>query len=128
MRILNKESAPRCVHEEGIVSYLMASPRTCGSEHLTTTFVRIEPGGSQRVHTHVPEQIYFIVEGSGRMTVADETETVGPGDCIFIPSGAPHGLVNDGDDLLKYFSAAAPSFDMEELEEIWPLTSEEEIK
>ena len=44
------------------------------------------------------------------MTVADETEKVVPGDCIFIPSNAPHGLINDGKEMLKYFSAAAPAF------------------
>ena len=50
----------------------------------------------------------YILEGSELMTVADETTHVDPGDYIFIPSGAPHGFKNDGEVLLRYFSAAAP--------------------
>jgi mannose-6-phosphate isomerase-like protein (cupin superfamily) len=112
------------VREEGIISYLLVSPRTCDSERLTTTHVEIAPGGWQRVHNHEPEQVYHMLEGSGLMTVGSETVRVGPGDSIFIPSGTPHGLTNDGQAVLKYLSAAAPSFSKQQLEEYWPLESE----
>ena len=62
------------------------------------------------------------------MTVGNETQTVEVGDCIFIPSNEPHGLVNGGNEKLIYFSAAAPSFIKEELINLWPLQSEEENK
>lgn len=128
MRVLKKETAPRYIREEGITSYLLASPRTSAAEHLTTSVVEIKPGGSQRIHSHVPEQIYYILEGTGLMAVGDEKAPVGPGDCIFIPSETPHGLVNDGQVLLRYFSAAAPSFGREQLESLWPLESEKEMR
>ena len=62
------------------------------------------------------------------MTVGNETQTVEVGDCIFIPSNEPHGLVNGGNEKLIYFSAAAPSFTKEELINLWPLQSEKENK
>jgi mannose-6-phosphate isomerase-like protein (cupin superfamily) len=127
MRILKKKTAPRYVREEGIVSYLLASPRTSDAKQLTTSVVEISPGGGQRVHSHVPEQIYFILEGGGMMTVGDQREHVGSGDCIFIPTEIPHGLDNDGEVLLRYFSAAAPSFSRKQLEDLWPLKSEAEM-
>src|SRR4051812_12168356 len=111
MHILRKETAPRYIRLEGITSHLLASPRTSSAEHLTTTLAVIEPGGQQRIHSHPPEQVYFILEGSGLMIVGDETQRVGPGDCIFIPSGQPHGLKNDGAVVLRYFSAAAPAYE-----------------
>jgi mannose-6-phosphate isomerase-like protein (cupin superfamily) len=126
--ILKKIHAPRYIREEGIVSYLLASPITSDSQHLTTSIVEIKPGGKQRVHSHTPEQIYYILEGRGHMTVSDETARVEPGDCIFIPSGASHGLMNDGDVVLRYFSAAAPAFGREQLKKLWPLRSEVEDK
>jgi len=110
MHVLKKEAAPRYVRAEGITSYLLASPRTCAAAHLTTTLAVIEPGGEQRLHSHAPEQVYFILEGSGLMTVGGESQRVGPGDCVFIPSGEPHGLKNDGAARLRYFSAAAPAY------------------
>jgi len=63
-----------CLHyirAEGIASYLLASLRTSNAEFLTTSVVEIKPGGKQRIHHYVPEQIYYMLEGSGLMTVAE---------------------------------------------------------
>jgi len=65
------------------------------------------------------------VQGSSGRS-GGETERVGSGDCVFIPSGESHGLENDGQDDLVYFSAAAPSFAHADLHELWPLASEAE--
>ena len=124
MQVLKAETAPRYIRAEGITSHLLASPRTCGAEHLTTTLAIIQPGGAQRMHSHAPEQVYFILEGSGLMTVGDETRRVGPGDCIFIRSGESHGLKNDGTTILRYFSAAAPGYPAGHLEKTWSVPSE----
>lgn len=126
MQVFKKESAPRYIRPEGITSHLLASPRTCNAEYLTTTLAVIQPGGEQRVHSHPPEQVYFILEGSGLMTVGGETRRVDPGDCVFIPTGQPHGLKNDGAVSLRYFSAAAPAYESGHLEKAWPLNSEAE--
>lgn len=40
----------------------------------------------------------------------------------------PNGLRNDGAGLLRYFSAAAPAFTLEELWRFWPLASEAECQ
>jgi mannose-6-phosphate isomerase-like protein (cupin superfamily) len=125
MRVARREQAPRYTRDEGITSYLLVSPRTSDAEHLTTTLVEIEAGGEQRVHSHLPEQIYFIMLGSGVMSVGEETRTVTEGDCILVPSGAPHGLRNSGTGVLRYFSAAAPSFTAEQLRKWWPLESDQ---
>ena len=126
--ILKKQRAPRYIRKEGITSYLLASPRTCDAKQLTTSLVEIKPGGEQRLHSHVPEQIYYILEGNGLMSVGDNTAHVERDDCIYIPSGAPHGLKNDGTMLLRYFSAAVPSFESGQLEKFWPLDSEAETE
>jgi oxalate decarboxylase/phosphoglucose isomerase-like protein (cupin superfamily) len=36
--------------------------------------MEIQPGWEQRVHQHPPKQVYFILEGSGLMTVGDESQ------------------------------------------------------
>jgi mannose-6-phosphate isomerase-like protein (cupin superfamily) len=123
--ILRKGKSPRYVREEGITSYLLASPRTCGAKQLTVTLVEIAPDGEQRIHRHDPEQIYFVFEGGGIMTVGEDEERVVAGDCIFIPSDTRHGLKNDGQTVLKYVSATAPPFTMEELRSFRPLAGEE---
>jgi len=126
VQILKKVKAPRYTRPEGVTSYLLASPRTSQAKHLTTTLVVLDPAGEQRVHNHAPEQVYFILEGTGLMTVGTETQEVGPGDCIFVPSGTPHGIRNQAQGLLRYFTAAAPAFETSDLLATWPLGSESE--
>ena len=36
------------------------------------------------------EQTFFVLEGQGQVTVAEETKRVGPGDVVFVPRQAPH--------------------------------------
>ena len=122
MPTLTRDHAPR-YQRDGITSYLLASSRTCQSELLTTTLVEMDPGGVQKPHSHEPEQTYFVMEGTGVMTVGEEMAQVSAGDCVFIPSRASHGLRNTGSGVLRYYSAAGPSFSREQLEKLWPLKS-----
>jgi mannose-6-phosphate isomerase-like protein (cupin superfamily) len=119
--VRNGKQSPR-YERDGIVSHLLVSSWTTGSDHLTTSLVEMAPGGVQRLHSHEPEQCYFILEGHGLMTVGAETRRVVAGDCVFIPSRHEHGLQNTGPSTLRYFSAAAPSFGGEEaLKALWPI-------
>ncbi len=122
MEILNKASSP-CYQRDQITSYLLVSEKTCNSKNLSITFVEMEPGGVQRIHSHEPEQMYYILEGQGLMVVDGEQKLVSPGDTIFFESFAEHGLKNTGDTILKYLSAASPSFTQAQIEEWWPLPS-----
>ena len=124
MKVLRRRSSPRYRRPEGITSFLLVSSRTCGARHLTTTLVEIQPGGFQRVHSHDPEQIYFILEGRGFMRVGEDEREVEEGDCVFVPPGAAHGIENRAKAVLRYFSAAAPAFGEGDLASLWPLAPE----
>jgi mannose-6-phosphate isomerase-like protein (cupin superfamily) len=125
LNISNRNAAPR-YKRDGITSYLLASKRTGGAENIAVTLVEMDADGFQHIHKHEPEQTYTILEGSGLMTVDGEQQQVGPGDCIFIPSSAEHGLQNTGGTMLKYLSAASPSFTLQECLDWWPLPSLDE--
>ena len=125
MNMMKKSSAPR-YERDGIVSFLLVSEMTSDSKNLTVTLVEMQPGGVQHVHSHEPEQMYYILEGSGSMTVDDEQRPVQAGDCIFYPSFARHGLENTGETVLRYLSAASPSFTREQCQQFWPLASLDE--
>ena len=122
MNLSKKTSAPR-YERDGITSYLLV-PESCGgSTQLSVTLVEMEPGGFQHTHSHQAEQTYYVIEGSGVMTVDAEQRQVEAGDCIFFASGSRHGLRNTGDTVLRYLSAASPSFTEEECRQLWPLKS-----
>ena len=87
-----------------------------GSRNIAVTWVDVPPGAEQRSHSHPDsEQVYVIVRGRGRMSVAGDVEEVGEGDLVFIPPSTQHGITNDGTETLMYVSAASPPFSMEEL-------------
>jgi mannose-6-phosphate isomerase-like protein (cupin superfamily) len=120
MKAQHRDTSPRYQRDD-ITSYLLVSSRTCDAEHLAISLVEMEAGGFQHLHSHEPEQMYYILEGRGLMTVEAEERPVRAGDCIFFPSGAEHGLQNTGGTVLRYLSAASPSFTREECDELWPL-------
>jgi mannose-6-phosphate isomerase-like protein (cupin superfamily) len=122
MKILRRESSPR-YKRDNIESFLIVSSKTCNANNLSFTLVEMGKDGVQNVHKHNPEQTYYIIEGSGLMTVGNEEQTVKAGDCIFIPSNENHGLKNTGGRILKYFSACSPSFTLAQCNELWPLNS-----
>jgi mannose-6-phosphate isomerase-like protein (cupin superfamily) len=64
------------------------------------------------LHRHEPEQVYVIVEGTGRMRVGEEEEEVVTGDLIYIPPNLVHAIENRSEDVLSYLSAATPAFDI----------------
>ena len=120
MKVVRKENSPR-YERDGITSYLLVAESTTGAKEITTTLVEMKPGGRQRVHSHENEQCYMILEGAGKMTVAGETRTLRAGETVFIPSNAPHGLVNTGKGPLIYISAASPPFGAPKEKEYWPM-------
>ena len=60
----------------------------------------LDPGASEGTHTHqgegALEEIYYFLQGRGRMWIKDESVTVSAGDAILVPPGIPHGFENNG--------------------------------
>jgi len=68
----------------------------------------LEAGGAIGEHVHSrTEEIYFIVNGRGRMTLDGVTREVGPGDLIMTPLGGRHGIENIGDGPLEWIVVEA---------------------
>ena len=56
----------------------------------------LEPGQSQRTHTHADQdKIYLVLEGRGRFSLDGADATLEAGEAIVAPAGAAHGVVND---------------------------------
>ncbi len=57
----------------------------------------LQPGQAQKAHVHADlDKIYFVSEGTGRVTVGREERIVGPGEAVLAPAGVEHGLLNHG--------------------------------
>ena len=70
----------------------------------------LKPGKEIEGHVDPMEEIYFILSGSGRMTVDDGSRQVGPGDAVWVPAGSEHALLNDGREECTILVVASPAW------------------
>lgn len=56
------------------------------------------------------EQIYFILKGSGIMTVGNENEKVKAGDAVYIPPNTQHSFRNDSNETCEMICVGANIF------------------
>jgi mannose-6-phosphate isomerase-like protein (cupin superfamily) len=66
-------------------------------------------------HYHLEtEEIYYILAGTGRMTVGDETREVKAGDAVFIPRRQIHTLENTGQVAMTILLVCGPAYSYED--------------
>ena len=39
---------------------------------------------------HTEDELYYVIEGRGRITVGEDEREVGPGSCVFVAAAVPH--------------------------------------
>jgi quercetin dioxygenase-like cupin family protein len=111
----NEEDIPR----KGLVYWkTLISRGVTRSENLTLGLANLPPGGALHEHRHSQEEIYLVLEGSGRVKVGDEELAVEAGAAVFIPGDALHSCENTGtSDLRVAYVFPADSF--EDVEYVW---------
>lgn len=76
---------------------------------------RLTPGASTTAHHHVEaEEIYYVLQGTGRMQVGDDVRDVAPGDAVAIPPGLFHQMTNTGSEPLVFLCCCAPAYEHED--------------
>jgi mannose-6-phosphate isomerase-like protein (cupin superfamily) len=120
MIILNKSNTRRA-ETTGLKTWLLVSQTSTHNQGVSTSLTELDVHGQQDIHSHAPEQCYYIVEGQGLMTLGAEKQMVHTGDSIFIPSNMPHGIENAGMSKLIYLTASSPVFGLEYEEQMWSL-------
>jgi len=75
----------------------------------------LPPGAAVAPHHHrATEEVYYVLEGDGEMTVGGETRPVGSGDAVYIPIGAVHTLRNVGETPMRIWLVCGPAFTRED--------------
>jgi mannose-6-phosphate isomerase-like protein (cupin superfamily) len=75
----------------------------------------VPPGATTEAHYHrTSEEIYLFTAGAGRMMLGGEEAAVRAGDCVVIPPGVEHQLVNDGDGPLVLLCCCSPPYSHED--------------
>jgi mannose-6-phosphate isomerase-like protein (cupin superfamily) len=75
----------------------------------------VPPGAATGAHYHrTSEEIYLFTAGTGRMILGGEEAAVRAGDCVVIPPGTEHQLVNDGTEPLVLLCCCSPPYSHED--------------
>ncbi len=77
----------------------------------------VKPGNASLSHRiKTSSEVYYILKGSGRMYVDEESEDVGPSDTIYVPPNATQYIENTGDTDLVFLCIVYPSWRAEDEE------------
>lgn len=81
-----------------------------GSAATAVVYFEVAPGKRLGKHTDSSEEVIFIVEGDGEVTVGDERASVSTGALAVVPALVPHDVRNTGSTPLKvvgFFAGSA---------------------
>ena len=93
----------------------IAGPAWTPARNQSLAEATVPVGGRTISHYHrAAEELYFFTAGRGRMSLADEEREVAAGDCVVIPPGQVHQLVNTGDGPLVLLCCCAPAYSHED--------------
>jgi mannose-6-phosphate isomerase-like protein (cupin superfamily) len=81
---------------------------------LAYAFVR--PGDTTKPHRLKTSEVYYIIEGEGKMHIDDESERVRTGSTIYIPPLAKQSITNSGRTDLRFICIVDPAWRREDEE------------
>lgn len=111
MKIVNVRDAAVIVSRHGSEIRPLIDRTTSSITQCSLAEERLEPGQSVTPHFHrETEEVYYILEGEGVMTVGGEQRGVSAGDAILIPLNAIHSLENTGATSMRIVLVCGPAF------------------
>ena len=81
-----------------------------GCRDLTQFFGVIAPGRAPD-HSHVYDEVIYVLEGEGTLHIDGEHEPVSAGTCIHLPPLREHSLENSGSTPMKVVAVFHPAGD-----------------
>lgn len=103
-------------HFGGALSKELAGPTTTGSSRVDFRMSRYAPMAYVQEHVHkVQEQVYYVLEGEGMLTLDDQKQLMRAHDYVYVPPGIRHSFTNTGIDGLVFLVVTTPADDEEEM-------------
>jgi len=81
-----------------------------GGRHCSINFIRTPAGGGSPagMHTHVVDQIFYILEGTMSLEIEGKPYEAGPGTLVVFPAGVPHRNWNGSSEPTVHLAVNAP--------------------
>lgn len=111
-----KKISPYITRDQSEIRELI-HPSIHGNKAQSLAEAIVKPAQTTQLHRHQQtEEIYYITQGQGRMTLNDEHFSVGIGDSIHIPPGSSHCIKNASTDDLHFLCICAPAYSHDDTE------------
>ena len=115
MDVKNLDAVEAFITKDGSEIRELLAHRNSGIRKQSLAEARVAPGKSTAPHYHrQTEEIYYILRGTGTMTIDGETRAIGPLDAIAIPPGQIHTILNTGSETLVFLCTCAPAYEHED--------------
>jgi quercetin dioxygenase-like cupin family protein len=99
-------------HFGGALSKMLVGPGNSGTSRVDFRISRYAPNAYVQEHSHkIQEQIYYVLEGEGILTVGKEEHLMRPHDYVYLPPGVPHSFTNTGLSGLVFLVVTTPADD-----------------
>lgn len=112
MDVINRADTVPFITKDGSEIRELLAHRNSGIRKQSLAEATVPPGSITTAHFHPEtEEIYYILSGSGLMTIEGEVRVVVPGDAIAIPPGKTHYIENRGSEPLRFLCCCAPGYE-----------------
>ena len=74
----------------------------------------LEPGKKSKLHKIKSSEIYYVLEGSGNLTIEEETHVLQKDDSAYVPPNSKQFIENSGDNDLKFLCIVEPAWKAED--------------
>lgn len=109
--IRNRSHISSYVTKDGSAIRELFHPSSSPVEGISVAEATVMPGQETAAHRHnASQEIYYVLEGRGSMTLGGDARDVRKGDAILIPPGTVHRIRNAGDKKLRFLCICHPPY------------------
>jgi mannose-6-phosphate isomerase-like protein (cupin superfamily) len=112
MDIIQRNNAKPFITKDGSEIRELLAYRNSSIKNQSLAEAAVPIGGSTDEHIHKEtEEIYYILQGVGKMRVENEEQQVKIGDAVAILPGQKHKISNIGNEPLIFLCCCAPCYE-----------------
>jgi mannose-6-phosphate isomerase-like protein (cupin superfamily) len=117
MEIVQRNEVKSFITRDGSEIRELLAYRNSSLRNQSLAEAIVPVGGATLPHRHhKAEEIYYLLQGKGRMHLEGEQSEVGPGDAIAIPPGSWHRIENIAEEPLVFLCCCAPTYEHDDTE------------
>jgi mannose-6-phosphate isomerase-like protein (cupin superfamily) len=115
-----RDTHPTIAHQSGVDWRLLSSAiRTSGDIEESAldpqcnclkaityvSYAKLQPSLSYEPHHHEDhEEVYYIINGTGKIKMGHEESRLRDGDIVYIPENTTHSIINDGEETIDFLA------------------------